>query len=165
MRFPGWFPMMGSIQHANFPPQISQILHVWQKMRRLPGKSLTWKVPRIGGGLVFLASVFPAYHFLTKPYSAKTWIAHVTVSLLGLLVNVGQNLVVVSSAPTTWPQIMLTLVSTTSILTLNLEPFGLGCVIPTGAVSHYFCHVLVFPAVIGTLAQLLDQWHPVAVAF
>lgn len=135
-------------------------------MRRLSRKSsVSWKVLRIGGGLVFLASIFPAYHFLTKPYAAKTRVSNVTVSLVGLVVNVGQNLVVVSTAPTTWPQIMLTFVSTASFLTLNLEPVGLGCMIPTGAVSHYSCRVLMFPAVISTLAQLLNQWHPAIVVF
>ena len=46
--------------------------------------------------------------------------------LLGTVVFF-RNLIVVSTAPTTWPNLMLSASSTFRVLTMNLEVVGIGC--------------------------------------
>ena len=38
-----------------------------------------------------------------------------------------RNLIVISTAPTTWPNLMLSASSTFRVLTLNMEGVGVGC--------------------------------------
>ena len=44
------------------------------------------------GGIVLLMCIFPAYALLTGPYTAKTRIAGVLGSVVGLIANLAQNL-------------------------------------------------------------------------
>ena len=113
------------------------------------------KHPRIGGGVVLLLSIFPAYTVLTEPYSPKIGATGVAWSLLGLIVEIAQNLQVVSTAPTSWPPLMLGITNAVGGLSSSLSGLGgFACIGHAGAVTMYSCQVLIFPAVIGTLAAL-----------
>ena len=113
------------------------------------------KHPRIGGGVVLLLSIFPAYAVLTEPYSPKIGATGVAWSLLGLIVEIAQNLQVVSTAPTSWPPLMLGITNAVGGLSSSLSGLGgFACIGHAGAVTMYSCQVLIFPAVIGTLAAL-----------
>ena len=99
--------------------------------------------------------IFPAYAALTVPYSPKIGATGVAYSLLGLTVEIAQNLQVVSTAPTSWPPLMVGITSAVSGLSSSLSGLGgFACIGHADVVTMYACQVLVFPAVIGTLAPL-----------
>ena len=140
-----------------------QIIFVSYKFQvRISSISLTWpdevesaKHPRISGGVVLLLCVFPAYARLTGPYSPKIGATGVAWSLLGLTVEIAQNLQVVSTAPTSWPPLMVRITSSVSGLSSSLSGLGgFACIGHAGVVMMYAGQVLIFPAVIGTLAAL-----------
>ncbi|CAL1137727.1 unnamed protein product [Cladocopium goreaui] len=104
----------------------------------------------ISGGVVLLLCVFPAYARLTGPYSPKIGATGVAWSLLGLTVEIAQNLQVVSTAPTSWPPLMVRITSSVSGLSSSLSGLGgFACIGHAGVVMMYAGQVLIFPAVIG----------------
>ena len=104
---------------------------------------------------MLLLCVFPAYARLTEPYSPKIGATGVAWSLLGLTVEMAQNLQVVSTAPTSWPPLMVGITSSVNGLSSSLSGLGgFACIGYAGVVTMYGCQVLIFPAVIGTLAAL-----------
>eukprot|EP00435_Cladocopium_sp_Y103_P010800 s2959_g2.t2 len=104
----------------------------------------------IGGGVLFFLGIFPAYVLLTQPYSSKTQLGGLTASILGLVANLAQNLLVISTAPTSWPALMLGMTNVLNVMTLNPELLSVACV-GLDAVTLYFMRALVFPAVVGIL--------------
>ena len=105
--------------------------------------------------MVLLLGIFPAYAVQTEPYSAKIGVAGIAASVLGLIVETAQNLQVVITAPTSWPPLMVGITSSMSGLNASLSGLaGFACVAHAGVVTMYACQVLVFPAVIGTVALL-----------
>eukprot|EP00435_Cladocopium_sp_Y103_P061889 s217_g23.t1 len=106
----------------------------------------------MGGGVVLLLCIFPAYAVLTEPYSPKIGVTGVAWSLLGLIIEIAQNLQVVSTAPTSWPPLMVGITSSVNGLSSSLSGLrGLACIGHAGVVTMYACQVLIFPAVIGIL--------------
>ena len=104
---------------------------------------------------MLLPGIFLAYNALSKPYAAKNQVSGVVGCLLGLFVETVQNLLVISSAPTTWPPVMVGMATYASVATLNLEALGLACISSMGnigVVARYFCQTLVFPSMVGNLA-------------
>lgn len=104
----------------------------------------------IGGAILLLAGLFPAYVLLTAPYSPKSRVSGVTIAVLGLLVTLVQNLLVIRTAPTTWPGMMLVMTNVLYGITLDPQLVGVACV-GLDVVTMYFLRVLVFPAMIGIL--------------
>lgn len=105
----------------------------------------------IGVGILLFLGIFPAYVSLTQPYSPKTQLGGITASILGLLVNLVQNLLVISTAPTSWPALMLGMTNVLNVMTLNPELLGVPCVGLLDVVTVYFLRALVFPAMVGIL--------------
>ena len=110
----------------------------------------------MGGGVMLLLGIFPAYAVLTEPYSPKIGVTGVAGALLGLTVEVAQNLQVVSTAPTSWPPLMVGITTSLNGLSSSLSGLGgLACIGNAGVVATYACQVLIFPAVIGALAFVI----------
>ena len=107
---------------------------------------------RIGGVIVFLVGIFPAYLANTKSYSPKSQLPGVVGCLVALFVDIMQNISIISQASTTWPGLM-TLASSLTVVALNLEVLGLACISAhMPVISLYLCQVLVFPGVACTWA-------------
>ena len=102
---------------------------------------------------MLLMCIFPAYALLTGPYTAKTRIAGVLGSVVGLIANLAQNLLVISTAPTSWPPLLIEMASPFSTLTVNFS--GVACVVNVSVAAKYMFRAAMFPAVIGAWAQLV----------
>jgi len=104
----------------------------------------------IVGGLLFCAGIFPAYFALSQPYRAKMDVRGIMGAILGVMANVIQNLIVISTAPTTWPNLMLSASSTFGVLTLNLEVVGIGC-LGLGGPQSFIFQALIFPGIMSVI--------------
>eukprot|EP00434_Breviolum_minutum_P026875 symbB.v1.2.023756.t1/scaffold2149.1/size87894/1 len=107
-------------------------------------------------GLAVLAMgafAYAFYYALTRGYKARGDAAVVTSCGVGMALNLIQNVMVVSAAPTVWPTMMIYMVDRFHVLTLNLEALGLSCPfwLTLDGPMPYIVHVSAFPIVICIL--------------
>ena len=104
--------------------------------------------------LIF-AAVFMigSYYASTMPYTPKARSHSVAICIIGLAFNTLQNLTVVSTARTVWPSILLDVVRSFRVFTLNMEAFGLSCFFAglRSAVHQIVFQAALFPAVIAVI--------------
>ena len=101
-------------------------------------------------GTVFMIG---SYYASSKPYTPKARSHSVAICIIGLAFNTLQNLTVVSTARTVWPSILLDIVRSFRVFTLNMEALGLSCffVSLSGAVHQILFQASLFPAVIAVI--------------
>jgi len=101
-------------------------------------------------GTVFMIG---SYYASSKPYTPKARSHSVAICIIGLAFNTLQNLTVVSTARTVWPSILLDIVRSFRVFTLNMEAFGLSCffVSLSSAVHQILFQASLFPAVIAVI--------------
>jgi len=101
-------------------------------------------------GAVFMIG---SYYASSKPYTPKARSHSVAICIIGLAFNTLQNLTVVSTARTVWPSILLDIVRSFRVFTLNMEAFGLSCffVELSSAVHQILFQASLFPAVVAMI--------------